>query len=250
MLSTTFDVTWEVIALCWFHQLVIIDKDFNQLLVILNVGSDKSFVDDLVASGYCKCESCLCTTRHWGLSRVPMICSSLFPNCLIWFVHLCFQKAARFDVNYWCSRTIQLRQMNCSAHFVHARCVIFPNEMSHVYYFAESYALLLICSYLVFMADWAPQRSLDFLGSMPTRFSGDTTLKSLHCPGNWRRSNLFVIYCSLISAFSRASTTPDFLRYILDFCSPEFEPNSWFSSLYQAFLTNAVKVPIWHTPTW
>ena len=37
----------------------------------------KSFADDLVASGYCKCESSLCTTIHWGFSRVSLICSSL-----------------------------------------------------------------------------------------------------------------------------------------------------------------------------
>ena len=41
-------------------------------------GSDKSFVDDLVASGYCKHESNLCVARCWGLSLVSMICSSLF----------------------------------------------------------------------------------------------------------------------------------------------------------------------------
>ena len=53
-----------------------IDKDYCQLLIRLNGGSDKSIVDDFVASGYCKCESGLCATIHWGLSRVPMICSS------------------------------------------------------------------------------------------------------------------------------------------------------------------------------
>ena len=37
----------------------------------------KSFADDLVASGYCKCESSPCTTIHWGFSRVSLICSSL-----------------------------------------------------------------------------------------------------------------------------------------------------------------------------
>ena len=41
---------------------------------------DKSFVDDLVASGYCKCESKPCLTIHWGFSRVPTICSLLLFN--------------------------------------------------------------------------------------------------------------------------------------------------------------------------
>ena len=44
---------------------------------MLNGESDKSFVDDLVASGYCKHERYLCISRCWGLSLVSMICSSL-----------------------------------------------------------------------------------------------------------------------------------------------------------------------------
>ena len=49
----------------------------------LMAGCDKSLVDDLVQTGYCKRESSLCTTRRWGLSRVPMICSFLFPMPVI-----------------------------------------------------------------------------------------------------------------------------------------------------------------------
>ena len=35
-------------------------NDYYQLLLMLNGVGDKSFVDDLVASRYCKCESSLC----------------------------------------------------------------------------------------------------------------------------------------------------------------------------------------------
>ena len=35
-------------------------NDYYQLLLMLNSDGDKSFVDDLVASRYCKCESSLC----------------------------------------------------------------------------------------------------------------------------------------------------------------------------------------------
>ena len=77
MLRTAFTDTWEEIDSFWFHRLVIIDKDYCQLLLRLLGGSDKSFVDDLVASGYCKHESNLCVARCWGLSLVSMICSSL-----------------------------------------------------------------------------------------------------------------------------------------------------------------------------
>ena len=69
--------TWEEIDLFWFHRLVTIAKDYYQLLLRLLGGSDRSFVDDLVVSGYCKHESNLCVARCWGLSRVSMICSSL-----------------------------------------------------------------------------------------------------------------------------------------------------------------------------
>ena len=78
MLRTAFTDTWEEIDSFWFHRLVIIDKDYFQLILRLLGGSDKSFVDDLVASGYCKHESNLCVARCWGLSLVSMICSSLF----------------------------------------------------------------------------------------------------------------------------------------------------------------------------
>ena len=61
MLFTAYAVTWEEIDLFWFHQLVTYRQiDYCQLLLRLNGGSDKSFVDDLVASRYCKCESSLC----------------------------------------------------------------------------------------------------------------------------------------------------------------------------------------------
>ena len=82
---------------CWlsiaFHCLQYYMKR-NRLVLISSVGyyrqrllptnhkvtavGGKSFADDLVASGYCKCESSLCATIHWGFSRVSLICSSLF----------------------------------------------------------------------------------------------------------------------------------------------------------------------------
>ncbi len=62
----------------WFHRLV----NYRQKLLPTNYklmrGNDKSFADDLVESGYCKCESSLCATIHWDFSRVATICSSLF----------------------------------------------------------------------------------------------------------------------------------------------------------------------------
>ena len=61
----------------WFHRLVSSSKNFPTHYKLSFV-SDKSFADDLVASGYCKCESKLCLTIHWGFCRVPTICSSRF----------------------------------------------------------------------------------------------------------------------------------------------------------------------------
>ena len=43
----------------------------------LHCAGDKSIADDFGASRYCKCESSLCATIHWGFSCVPTICSSL-----------------------------------------------------------------------------------------------------------------------------------------------------------------------------
>ena len=47
------------------------------MIIIANIGVDKSFADDLVSSRYCKCESNLCITIHWGFCGVSSICSSL-----------------------------------------------------------------------------------------------------------------------------------------------------------------------------
>ena len=58
-------------------------NDYYQLLLMLNSEGDKSFVDDLVSSGYCKYERYLCISRYWGLSLVSMICSSLFSKMLL-----------------------------------------------------------------------------------------------------------------------------------------------------------------------
>ena len=60
----------------WFHRLVTSLKNYPTHHMLHLVG-DKSFADDLVASGYCKCESNLCVTIHWDFCRVPSICSSL-----------------------------------------------------------------------------------------------------------------------------------------------------------------------------
>ena len=43
----------------------------------LHYACDKSFADDLVPSRYCKCESNLCITIHWGFCGVFSICSSV-----------------------------------------------------------------------------------------------------------------------------------------------------------------------------
>ena len=62
----------------WFHRLVIYRQKLLPTNYKLTRGNDKSFADDLVESGYCKCESSLCATIHWDFSRVATICSSLF----------------------------------------------------------------------------------------------------------------------------------------------------------------------------
>ena len=54
---------------CWFHWLVLSLK-ITPTNHKLNHACDKSFADDLVESGYCKCESSLCATIHWGFCRV------------------------------------------------------------------------------------------------------------------------------------------------------------------------------------
>ena len=60
----------------WFHRLVTSSKNYPTHHMLHLVG-DKSFADDLVASGYCKYESNLCVTIYWDFCRVPSICSSL-----------------------------------------------------------------------------------------------------------------------------------------------------------------------------
>ena len=77
MLPTIRCLTWEEIGSAWFHQLVNCRQRLMSTIPKLTTAVDKSFVDDLVQTRYCKCESSLCTTRHWDLSCVPMICSSL-----------------------------------------------------------------------------------------------------------------------------------------------------------------------------
>ena len=52
----------------------------------LHCAGDKSIADDFGASRYCKCESSLCATIHWGFSCVPTICSSLKLN--FWYTDL------------------------------------------------------------------------------------------------------------------------------------------------------------------
>ena len=89
MLPTVFVTTWKEIGLSWFQRLV----NYRQKLLPTNYkltrGNDKSFADDLVESGYCKCESSLCATIHWDFSRVATICSSLFWNVLAaYWIHL------------------------------------------------------------------------------------------------------------------------------------------------------------------
>ena len=66
----------------WFHRLVIYRQKLLPTNYKLTRGNDKSFADDLVESGYCKCESSLCATIHWDFSRVATICSSLFWNAI------------------------------------------------------------------------------------------------------------------------------------------------------------------------
>ncbi len=117
MLFTAYAVTWEEIDLFWFHQLVTYRQiDYCQLLLRLNGGSDKSFVDDLVASRYCKCESSLCTTRHWGLSLVSMICSSLFLK--VWRANACCQVSSGFsnyrELQWWRGGKSECPESGCS----------------------------------------------------------------------------------------------------------------------------------------
>ena len=195
MLSTTFDVTWEVIALRWFHQLVIIDKDFNQLLVILNVGSDKSFVDDLVASGYCKCERCLCTSRHWGLSRVPMICSSLFPNCQYMICSSLFPKSCPV----WC-KLLVFSYHTASANEL--QCTFRSRAVRHIPQWDEP--CILFCWELRASPDlFIPGFHGRLSSTAVTRFSG------LHA------HSIFWGHDPQISSLPRKLTTLKSLRYIL-----------------------------------
>ena len=66
----------------WFHRLVISLKIYPTHHR-LHLAGDKSFADDLVASGYCKHESNLCVTICWDFCRVPSICSSLIQVLLL-----------------------------------------------------------------------------------------------------------------------------------------------------------------------
>ena len=64
----------------WFRLLMLSSKILSADYK-LHCVCDKSFADDLVSSRYCKCESNLCITIHWGFCGVPSICSSL----VFWF---------------------------------------------------------------------------------------------------------------------------------------------------------------------
>ena len=69
----------------WFHELVNCRQWLPLTIPKLTVLLDKSFVDDLVYTGYCKCESSLCTTRHWDLSRVPWFVLPVFSFTVLGF---------------------------------------------------------------------------------------------------------------------------------------------------------------------
>ena len=69
-------------------------NDYCQLLLMLNGESDKSFVDDLVASRYCKCESSLCC---YEALRFILCFYDLFFSVwwlFLWFVLLCLMIAS------------------------------------------------------------------------------------------------------------------------------------------------------------
>ena len=80
MLSTASIVTWQALGLGPVAHELLLPLKVLQLILISNLGSDKSFADDLTESRYCKCESSLCVTIHWGSSWVFLICSHLQKN--------------------------------------------------------------------------------------------------------------------------------------------------------------------------
>ena len=102
----------------WFQRLVTSSKNYPTHHKI-SFASDKSFADDLVASGYCKCESNLCVTIHWDFCRVPSICSSL-----IQLLNSSCGYRLRYSLWWACTRFF----------FVHspqvARCIVLPGMSS------------------------------------------------------------------------------------------------------------------------
>ena len=79
----------------------------------LNCAGDKSIADDFGASRYCKCESSLCATIHWGFSCVPTICSSLKINYMFALATIAGSDIQRDTVifNRWNMTPCALREM-------------------------------------------------------------------------------------------------------------------------------------------
>jgi hypothetical protein len=72
-------------------------NDYYQLLLMLNSDGDKSFVDDLVASRYCKCESSLCC---YEALRFILCFYDLFFSVFLSFSKLFKFKASTIDIKY------------------------------------------------------------------------------------------------------------------------------------------------------
>ena len=87
MLFTAFAITWKWIAFAWFRLLDIYWQKLIPTWYRSMSKCDKSFIDDLAASRYCKYESSLCATICWGFSYVPTICSPFYGIRVCW-LHL------------------------------------------------------------------------------------------------------------------------------------------------------------------
>ena len=64
------NVTWQELGFGPVAVKLILSLKIFQLIEISNISSVLSFVDDLIESRCCKCESSLCATIHWGSSWV------------------------------------------------------------------------------------------------------------------------------------------------------------------------------------
>ena len=110
----------------WFHWLVQslkITPTNHKLYYVLG----KSFADDFVGSGYCKCESILCDTIHWGFCRLFFDLFFLdfnysnMGNPHMWVPHIFFPKFLASDRG---RKVCQRRDVQRAESWTSFRCMI------------------------------------------------------------------------------------------------------------------------------